>query len=374
MAVTTAAASTSASSRATVTAPVSRSVTSAWTTNSATSHQQHRPRLPAQHRRRQPGHAQPGEQHTAQRRERHRQGRDGEQQRRQAGERQQLPAGRCPVHRARRGARRGRGSSVGHQLPVRRAPTSRAAPSSTTRPSSTTSTRSNPSSRSRSWVTTTTCCGSSLDHPGDAAGVDQVQQRRRLVEHDPRRPHHQHPGDGQQLLLPAGEQVRRVVGVPGQPVARPAPRRPARRARPAARPGSPARRPRPRPPWGARSGRPGPGTRTPPAGGPRAPGVRVSSPSTSTWPVVGSTSPLSSRANVLLPGAVGADDPDPVLGQPQVEVGEDGPLAVDVPDAAQLDTARGVGARRGVRGGGAGRLPAEPHRAATARCGRSMTG
>ena len=41
-----------------------------------------------------------------------------------------------------------------------------------------------------------------------------------------------------------------------------------------------------------------------------------------TVPAVGSTSPLSIRANVDLPGAVGADDADPLLGEPHVDVGE----------------------------------------------------
>jgi hypothetical protein len=51
-----------------------------------------------------------------------------------------------------------------------------------------------------------------------APGVAPVQQRGRLVADEQCRLGHQHGSQGEELLLPAGEQVRGVVGTVRQPV------------------------------------------------------------------------------------------------------------------------------------------------------------
>ena len=52
-----------------------------------------------------------------------------------------------------------------------------------------------------------------LDGVNDLAPALRVEHRRRLVEHDALRAHGDHARDGDALLLPAGEQVRRVRAV-----------------------------------------------------------------------------------------------------------------------------------------------------------------
>ena len=233
--------------------------------------------------------------------------------------------------------------------------------------SSITSTRSNPSSRSRSWVTTTTCCASSsitratrrvLTRSSSVVGSSKTIRAGRMTST---------PGDGQQLLLPAGEQVRRMVGVPGQPV-------PLQHLRHALRPlggGTP---------WfsspyatssatvGCTICASGSWKTKPTRRRTSRTCVRVSRPSTSTRARRRHDQTVEQPGERALARAVGADDADPPLGQAQVEAGEHrrGRRRGARPRAARC---RGPGPRPASVG-----LPPEPHRRAAARCGRSITG
>ena len=71
---------------------------------------------------------------------------------------------------------------------------------------------------SRSWVTSTSCWGSPSSSVADATAVAEVEQGRRLVGDQDRRPGREHPGQGEQLALAAGQPVHAAVAEAREPV------------------------------------------------------------------------------------------------------------------------------------------------------------
>jgi hypothetical protein len=88
-------------------------------------------------------------------------------------------------------------------------------------------------------------------------------------------------------------------------------------------------------------------------------------------PVGGQHQAVEQPGEGALARPVGADHADARLGQLEVDALEHHPVAVPVPDPAQLDAATRVG---DVVRCGRGTGTAEPHRVSAARRGRSMTG
>ena len=190
-------------------------------------------------------------------------------------------------------------------------------------------------------MTSSTCCGSPATTPAIICGVAQVEQRGRLVHHQHVRLGDQHRRQRQQLLLPAGEQVRRVVGVPGEPVGR---QRGARRARATSRLGQPPAAQPERDVLGDRRHHDlrvgvGEAEADPPAHlAALAAGCRGRRRSPS--PRVGQHQPVEHPRERRLAGAVGADDADPrARSRRTVDVAQHragaGVLAVAVADAAR---------------------------------------
>ncbi len=187
-------------------------------------------------------------------------------------------------------------------------------PSTTTRPASKTSTRSKSVTRSRWCVTRTTCWGSPATTSATRRALRQVEQRGRLVHDQHRRPGHQHRGQCEQLLLPPGEQVRRVVGVPGEPVG-------GQRALDPFRDVLPVQAPAAQPEGdvlgdsGHHDLRVGVGEAEPTRRRTSCPCDPVSRPSTRTRPSVGTHQPVEQPREGGLARAVGPDHPDAPLGQ-----------------------------------------------------------
>ncbi len=184
---------------------------------------------------------------------------------------------------------------------------------------------------------------------GHQRPVAQVEQCRGFVGHDHRRFDHQHRRQREQLLLAAGQQVAGVIGVVGETV-------PGEHLVDSsssillAQPRTAQRevhvlRHRGHDDLGVRIGEAEAHPPTDP--GALATGVEAVHGDRAGG---GDDEPVDHPGERGLPAAVDADDPDASFGEHQVDVREDGPVAVGVADAVEPDLgAAGVGHARVAR-------------------------